>query len=166
MRNNPGATGPRAWFSCLVFHREQSVSWAELTFNRTFNTGLSQLTLSWNSTREIGHIGRHLADKPDVKVTMCFGPMPPDASDFPGGSPALAHDGKLNTNMGPWVDVGFFLFSARFSLRVRGSGVSGVPPRPPSPPPTPSPQPPVQYAWLPLLSCLLGLRLWLWQCPS
>ena len=27
--------------------------------------------------------------KPDVKVTMCFGPMPPDASDFPGGIPAL-----------------------------------------------------------------------------
>ena len=44
---------------------------------------------SWNSTGKIGRIGRHLADKPDVKVTMCFGPMPPDASDFPRGIPAF-----------------------------------------------------------------------------
>ena len=43
---------------------------------------------SWNSTGEIGRIGRHLAQKPDVKVTMCVGPMLPDASDFPGGIPA------------------------------------------------------------------------------
>ena len=45
--------------------------------------------LSWNSTGKIGRIGRHLAEKPDVEVTMCFGPMPPDASDFLGGIPAL-----------------------------------------------------------------------------
>ena len=45
--------------------------------------------LSWNSTGKIGRIGRHLAEKPDVKVTMCFGPMLPDASHFPGGIPAL-----------------------------------------------------------------------------
>ena len=44
---------------------------------------------SWNSTGEIGRIGRHLAEKPDVEVTMSFGPMPPDASDFPGGIQAL-----------------------------------------------------------------------------
>ena len=44
---------------------------------------------SWNSTGKIGRIGRHLAEKPDVKVTMYFGPMPPDASDFPGGIPAI-----------------------------------------------------------------------------
>ena len=37
----------------------------------------------------IGRIGRHLAEKPDVEVTMCFGPMPPDASDFPGGILAI-----------------------------------------------------------------------------
>ena len=43
---------------------------------------------SWNSTRNIGRIGRHLAENPDVKVTMCFGQMPPDVSDFPGGIPA------------------------------------------------------------------------------
>ena len=49
--------------------------------------------ISWNSTGKIGHIGRHLAEKPDVKVTMCFGPMPPDASDFPSGIPAI-HDSK------------------------------------------------------------------------
>ena len=45
--------------------------------------------LSWNSTRKIGRIGRHRAEKPNVEVTMCLGPMPPDASDFPGGIPAL-----------------------------------------------------------------------------
>ena len=33
-------------------------------------------------------IRRHLAEKPDVEVTICFGPMPPDESDFPGGIPA------------------------------------------------------------------------------
>ena len=48
---------------------------------------------SWNSTGKIGRIGRHLAEKPDdeeedVDVTMCLGPMPPNASDFPGGLPA------------------------------------------------------------------------------
>ena len=42
--------------------------------------------LSWNSTGKIGCIGRHLAENPDVEVTMSFGPMPPD---FPGGIPAL-----------------------------------------------------------------------------
>ena len=26
---------------------------------------------------------------PDIEVSMCLGPMPPDASDFPGGIPAL-----------------------------------------------------------------------------
>ena len=45
---------------------------------------------SWNSTGKIGRIGRHLADKPDVEVTMCLGPMPPSASDFPGGIPAFS----------------------------------------------------------------------------
>ena len=45
--------------------------------------------ISWNSTGEIGRIGRHLTEKPNVKVMMCFGPMPPDASDFPGRIPAL-----------------------------------------------------------------------------
>ena len=43
---------------------------------------------SWNSTGKIGRIGRHRAEKPNVEVTMCFGPMPSDASDFPGGIPA------------------------------------------------------------------------------
>ena len=32
---------------------------------------------SWNSTGKIGHIGRHLAEQPDVEVTMCFRPMRP-----------------------------------------------------------------------------------------
>ena len=43
---------------------------------------------SWNSTGRIGRIGRHLAEKSDVEMTMCLSPMPPDASDFPGGIPA------------------------------------------------------------------------------
>ena len=47
------------------------------------------LILSWNSTGKIGRIGRHRAEKPDVEVMMCLGPMPPDASDFPGGIPAI-----------------------------------------------------------------------------
>ena len=46
-------------------------------------------TISWNSTRKIGRIGRHRAEKPNVEVTVGLGPMPPDASDFPGGIPAL-----------------------------------------------------------------------------
>ena len=56
------------------------------------------MALSWNSTGKIGRIGRHLAEKPDVKVTMCFGPMPPDASDFPGGIPALDADWASNSH--------------------------------------------------------------------
>ena len=48
----------------------------------------SSLPYSGNSTGNIGRIGRHRAENPDVKVTMSFGPMPPDASDFPGGIPA------------------------------------------------------------------------------
>ena len=35
---------PRAQILFLVFHREQSIGWAQLTFSRTFNTGLSQLS--------------------------------------------------------------------------------------------------------------------------
>ena len=43
------------------------------------------LTKSWNSTGKIGRIGRK---KPNVEVTVGLGPMPPDASNFPGGIPA------------------------------------------------------------------------------
>ena len=39
------------------------------------------------STGEIGRIGRHRAEQSDV-VAMCFGHMPSDTSDFPGGIPA------------------------------------------------------------------------------
>ena len=45
-------------------------------------------TYGWNSTGESGRIRRHRAEKPDVEVTVCLGPMPPDASDSPGGIPA------------------------------------------------------------------------------
>ena len=44
---------------------------------------------SWNSAGKIGRIGRHLAETPDVEVTMCLGPMPPDASDFPRWNSSL-----------------------------------------------------------------------------
>ena len=30
----------------------------------------------------------HRAEKPDVELTVYLGPMPPDASDSPGGIPA------------------------------------------------------------------------------
>ena len=42
--------------------------------------------LSWNSTGEIRRIGRHRAE---THPYWFFGQMPPDASDFPGGIPAL-----------------------------------------------------------------------------
>ena len=45
--------------------------------------------LSWNSTGEIGRIGRHRAETHRYFNIRVFGPMPPDASDFPGGIPAL-----------------------------------------------------------------------------
>ena len=32
---------------------------------------------------------RHRAENPNVEVTVGLGPMPPDASDFPGGIPDL-----------------------------------------------------------------------------
>ena len=43
---------------------------------------------SWNSTGEIGRIGRHLAETHRYFNIRVFGQMPPDASDFPGGIPA------------------------------------------------------------------------------
>ena len=43
--------------------------------------------------REIGRIGRHRAETHRHFNIRFFGPMPPDASDFPGGIPAI--DGRL-----------------------------------------------------------------------
>ena len=37
-------------------------------------------------SKSIGVMGE--LPKPNVEVTMCLGPMPPDASVFPGGIPA------------------------------------------------------------------------------
>ena len=45
--------------------------------------------LSWNSTGEIGRIGRHRAETHRYFNIRGFGQMSPDASDFPGGIPAL-----------------------------------------------------------------------------
>ena len=43
----------------------------------------------WNSTREIRRIGRHRAETHRYFNIRFVGQMPPDASDFPGGIPAL-----------------------------------------------------------------------------
>ena len=45
--------------------------------------------LSWNSTGEIGRIGGHRDETHRYFNIRFFGQMPPDASDFPGGIPAL-----------------------------------------------------------------------------
>ena len=45
--------------------------------------------LGWNSTGKIGRIGRHRAETHHHFNIRFFGPMSPDASDFPGGIPAL-----------------------------------------------------------------------------
>ena len=51
----------------LVSHREQSINWTELTFSRTFNTGLSQLSSAYplltveNQTKQPGPTNRPLA---------------------------------------------------------------------------------------------------------
>ena len=58
-------------------------------YNKVHPTGC--WTISWNSTGEIGRIGRHRAEKPNVEVTVGLGPMPSDASDFPGGIPAVRY---------------------------------------------------------------------------
>ena len=51
-----------------------------------------KMALSWNSTGEIGRIGRHRAETRRHFNIRFFGPIPPDASDFPGGIPALDAD--------------------------------------------------------------------------
>ena len=64
-------------------------SFVAISIKKDYKLGVCHLmraSSSWN----IGRIGRHRAEKPNVEVTMCLGPMPPDASDFPGGIPALA----------------------------------------------------------------------------
>ena len=48
--------------------------------------------LSWNSTGKIGRIGRHRAETHRHFNISFFGQMPPDASDFLGGIPALDID--------------------------------------------------------------------------
>ena len=48
-----------------------------------------QCILSWNFTGEIRHIGRHRAETHRYFNIRFFGQMPPDASDSPGGIPAL-----------------------------------------------------------------------------
>ena len=52
-------------------------------------------TLSWNSTGEIGRIGWHRAETHRHFNIRFFGPMPPDASDFPGGIPVLGYKAKV-----------------------------------------------------------------------
>ena len=49
---------------------------------------LLHMIYSWNSTGKIGRIGRHRAETHRHFNIRFFGPMPPDAFDFPGGIPA------------------------------------------------------------------------------
>ena len=58
---------------------EMSVSLVEETGN----------LLRWNSTGKIGRIWRHRAETHRYFNVRFFGQMPPDASDFHGGIPAL-----------------------------------------------------------------------------
>ena len=68
--------------------------------------GAAPPPFSWNSTGEMGRIGRHRANTHRYFHIRFFGPMPPDASDFPGGIPALYRAdlrvgirlGELNVN--------------------------------------------------------------------
>ena len=50
---------------------------------------------SWNSTGKIGRIGRHRAETHRYFNIRFFGPMPPDASDFPGGIPVYPDEVHL-----------------------------------------------------------------------
>ena len=45
--------------------------------------------VSWNSTGEIGRIGRHRPETHRYFNIRFFGQMSPDAPDFPGGIPAV-----------------------------------------------------------------------------
>ena len=73
------------------------------------NPGCVYIKLGFH--REIGRIGRHLAEKPNVEVTMCLGPMPPDASDFPGGIPALGGDHMVGCEEASASSIAFFSLS-------------------------------------------------------
>ena len=53
-------------------------------------------SINWNSTGKVGRIGRHRAETHRHFNIRFFGPMPPDASDFPGGIPAI--DGGRHRN--------------------------------------------------------------------
>ena len=71
-------------------HGKRPMAESEET-NGFYSDNLSdRWTLSWNSTGEIGRIGRHRAETHRYCNIRGFGQMPPDASDFPGGIPALS----------------------------------------------------------------------------
>ena len=70
-------------------------------------------SLSWNSTGEIGRIGRHRAETRRHFNIRFFGPIPPDASDFPGGIPALVS----YLIHRPWINISC---RAKWKLHARG----------------------------------------------
>ena len=88
-----GSPPPPCFCYCFQQWRVEDCTCDPILFISTPNAALS-----WNSTGKIGRIGRHLAEQPDVEVTMCLGPMPPDASDFPGGIPTFP-----NSWTRPWI---------------------------------------------------------------
>ena len=71
---------------------------------------------------------RHRGGKPDVEVTMCLGPMPPDASDYSGGIPALGFASLLRqlticyrTNIRTQTHRGYVIYSS-FMVNVVETG--------------------------------------------
>ena len=84
-------------------------------------SNMKQTTKSWNSTGEIGRIGRHRAETHRYFNIRFVGQMPPDASDFPGGIPAiverLTHQVVLQRHAGRSLLYGIHRVAPRARLR-------------------------------------------------
>ena len=79
------------------------------------------IRFSWNSTGEIGRIGRYRAETHRYFYIRFFGPMPPDASDFPGGIPALVTKVKSVPGYFPLMSQFDRKSRLRVPLRHRGT---------------------------------------------
>ena len=78
-------------------------------------------TYSWNSTGEIGHIGRHRAETHRYFNIRVFGQMPPDASDFTGGIPAYAVFSEVSSFSTDMHIAEVITFSYYFSLQNKSA---------------------------------------------